>query len=267
MTLSVRPVEALGRHTAWRTGGTCDAFVVAHDEDGVASVLADCKGTDWPVTVLGAGTRTVVREGGIAGVVLRLGTGFCGLRFVEPDLVIAGGAVPVPALLAFAARHGLAADPELYAVPGSFGASVLLDAWHLDSARVARPGRIGPIEPDRLGGRSKVVVLEAGVRLEAVGVGPADARFRKALRGGVLPPSSWVDGRRVRAELRRASLERVRLRDVAIPEEAPELLVNLGGGTARDMQLLHQSALERVKRTRGITLASRVRWIGQRSEA
>ena len=53
-----------------------------------------------------------------------------------------------------------------------------------------------------------------------------------------------------------------RLRDVAIPEDAPELLIKLGLGTARDLQLLHRSSLDRVKRTRGVELESRVKWVG-----
>lgn len=265
-SLSVRPREPLAKHTAWRTGGPCDAFVVAHDEAGVAQVLDECRAEGWKVLPIGAGTRSVAREGGVDGVVLRLGTGFLDLRFEDPDLLIAGGAWPVPALLSAAAARGLVAAQPLYAVPGSFGASVLHDDWQVVGARLARPGRVGQVEAARLGARTKGIVLEAGVRLEPLGADEAERRLRRALRGDPLPPSSWVGGRRVRSELRRASLERVRLRDVAIPEEAPELMVNLGGGTAQDMQLLHQVTLDRVKRTRGVALESRIRWFGERSE-
>ncbi|MCB9678183.1 MAG: FAD-binding protein [Alphaproteobacteria bacterium] len=255
--------EPLARHTAWRTGGPCDAYVVANDEEAVQTVLADCKAVGWKLTVLGAGTRSVVREGGLEGVVLKLGQAFVSCAFVEPDLLVIGGATPVPAALAFAASHGLAADPALYAVPGTFGASVLMDDWHVASARVARSRRVGEVDAAALGPRFKGVVVEATVRLERVGSIEAEARFRRALKKPDIPPSSWVVGARsVRAELRRASLERIRLRQVAIPVEAPELMVNLGGGTARDMHLLHRSAVERVRRVRGVKLETRIKWVG-----
>ena len=54
----------------------------------------------------------------------------------------------------------------------------------------------------------------------------------------------------------------MRLRQVAIPELAPELLVNLGEGTAADLSLLHRSAIERVSRVHGIELVSRIKWTG-----
>jgi hypothetical protein len=51
------------------------------------------------------------------------------------------------------------------------------------------------------------------------------------------------------------------LRDVAIPASAPEVLVNLGEGTAADLQLLHKSALERLAAVHGDELRSRMKWI------
>jgi UDP-N-acetylenolpyruvoylglucosamine reductase len=49
---------------------------------------------------------------------------------------------------------------------------------------------------------------------------------------------------------------------VAIPAEAPELMVNLGGGTARDLGLLQRSVLDRIQRERGVTLESRMHFRG-----
>ena len=264
--LTVRFDEPLARHTAYRTGGPCAAFVVAHSEAAVSTVLSECKAVKWRVHVLGSGSRVVVREGGLDGVVLRLGAAFATCRFVAPDLLEVGGALPVAAALAFAAEHGLAADYPLYTSPGSFGASVLLDDWDVVAGRVAQTRRIRDVEGGTLGPRFKGVVLQATVRLERVGAPEAEARLHRALRSEPVPVSSWVGtgGRAgsVRSVLRRASLERVRLRQVAIPVEAPELMVNLGGGTARDLQLLHKSAIERVQRVRGVKLASRMKWIG-----
>jgi UDP-N-acetylmuramate dehydrogenase len=268
--LTVRFDEPLARHTAFRTGGPCDAYVVADSEEAVSTVLSECKAEKWRVNVLGSGSRVIVREGGLEGVVLKLGPSFATCRFVDPDLLEVGGAFPVAAALAVAADVGLAADYPLYTVPGTFGASVLFDDWDVVEARVARTRKVKTVEGSALGPRFKGVVLSATVRLERVGAPEAEARLRRALRAEPVPASSWVSsgGRAgsVRSVLRRAALERVRLRDVAIPVEAPELMVNLGGGTARDMHLLHKSAIERVQRVRGVKLKSRMKWIGDRGD-
>ncbi len=260
-TLSVRFLEPLARHTAWRTGGPCDVFVVAHASEGVVEVLADCAAVDWPVTVLGTGSRTVVRDGGIRGVVLKLGAGFFGLER-DGCRVRAGAALPVAALLRTLAEEGLAAAPELYAVAGTVGASVLHDPWDLCQVRVARPRGIRTLRGDRVGPRTRGVVVEATLRLEEVGVEEARERLLRALRAG--RPGSCFVGDAPRAVLRRAELERVRLRQIAIARGAPELLINLGGGRASDLLLLQKSAIERVRRTRGVVLQPALRWVGRR---
>lgn len=267
MKLSVRFQEPVGAHVALRTGGPCEAFVVAHDVEAVTTVLHDCREAGWKVVVLGRGTRTVVRDEGIDGVVLQLGTGFRQLERVGADGILAGAGLPVPAVLAQAAAWGLAPRPEQLVVPGSFGASVVHDDWDVVEATIARPAkresaRVKTV--DAVARRSSAVVLSATVRLEAVGQAEAQRRFLAALSRHPNPPGSWVrHDRPVRGILRKAALDNVRLRAVEIPEDAPELLINLGGGTARDLKLLHRSALERVKRTRGLELESVVNWVGQ----
>jgi UDP-N-acetylenolpyruvoylglucosamine reductase len=84
-----------------------------------------------------------------------------------------------------------------------------------------------------------------------------------------VPCGSWYEkpGRKpVRTTLLSSRLQMVRLREVAIPDLAPELLVNLGGGTAADLVLLHRSAIERVARIQGEELASRIKWVGHAEE-
>ena len=79
---------------------------------------------------------------------------------------------------------------------------------------------------------------------------------------------SWYGTKRpeqIRSTLRSVRLQSVRLRQVAIPQTAPELLINLGSGTAADLKLLHRSVVDQVKRVRGEDLASRIRFVGSAS--
>jgi UDP-N-acetylenolpyruvoylglucosamine reductase len=237
-------------------------WVVAHDEEAVLTVLRECKAADWKVHVVGTGSRHLVRDGGLGPCVLKLGVGFRDLRIEDEDLVI-GGAVPVAAALAFAGRAGLAAAPELYRVMGTFGASALADDWDLVDVDLARPHGVRTRPAEKVGSKTKGVVLRGRVRLERIGTAGVEERLRKVLATD--PPGAWFSGGRgsVRRTLHRAALDRVRLRDVALPDGAPEMLINLGTGTAADLQLLQKSAIERVKRTRGVTLSSTIRWVGQ----
>ncbi|HMV69981.1 MAG TPA: hypothetical protein PKA64_24285 [Myxococcota bacterium] len=85
-----------------------------------------------------------------------------------------------------------------------------------------------------------------------------------------LPTSWYLPGKgsrfaELRRLLRRSALGDVRLRDVAVPSVCPELLVNLGDATAKDLALVHRSVVERVHQVTGLELGDRMRWVGRPS--
>ena len=80
-----RPLADL---TWLRVGGPADWLIQPADADDLAGFLA-ALGPDVPVFPMGVGSNLIVRDGGIAGVVIRLGRGFNDIR-IEGDLVIAG---------------------------------------------------------------------------------------------------------------------------------------------------------------------------------
>ena len=188
-SLSICPGEPLARHTALRTGGMCEAWVVAHDLAGLATVVADCRRARWRVTMLGAGTRTVVRDGPIPGAVVRLGTGFNHI-VVDGASVTVGAGTPVPALVATAARHGHTGLEGHSCTPGSVGASVLLDdGWDevVQHVAILRRGRArrggaggGAQQQDGAGGRG---VPGAGLRRSRGGAAPNAAADHRGTSG------------------------------------------------------------------------------------
>lgn len=270
--LSVRLAEPVARHSAWRTGGPCEVWVVAHDVDGVSEVVADCRTAGWKLTVLGAGTRTVFRDGPIQGAVLRLGTGFCELAR-DGERFEVGAAYPVSALVAAAAAWSRTGLEAMACGAGTVGAAVLHDdGWEgvVEAVTVVR--RDKPVDVDLAEARSKKpLVLGARLRLAEDDPAKIARRTRDAWRAGRPSPcSSWYENPKrgsLRTLLGAVRLPMVRLRQVAIPAAAPELLVNLGEGTAADLQLLHKSAIERVSKVRGEELRSRIRWLGTAQEA
>ena len=238
----VRRDELLARHVAWRTGGTCDAFVVVHRREDLGEALAAIRESGLSLTLLGAGTRTVVRDGGLAGAVVRLGTDFSAITR-DGDVWEVGASVPVPAFVAAIGGRG--------GPCGSIGASVLLDdGWDVASVDYFSRGRerTGTLADVR---KAKGIVTRVRLRAGVVAAGPGNSWFSAGKR------TSIVD------LLERSGLVGVRLRDVTLPDVAPEQPINLGRATARDLQLVHQCALDRVRRETGIELAPRVSWVGR----
>jgi UDP-N-acetylmuramate dehydrogenase len=256
----IRRDEPLDRHTAWRTGGPCAAFVVVHRREALPEALAALRAEGLSIAILGAGTRTVVRDGGVAGAIVRLGTGFASIE-PDGDAVDVGAAVPVPALRAWAVARGLSGLERIAAV-GSVGASVALDAgWEAVAERVGFTSRgrekTGTVAELREAGRTVITGVRLRLKTEgAVDEAPSGSPWFAIARG--------VAGRAlVREVLERASLAGVRLREALIPEAEPDMLANLGSATARDLQLLHQCAVDRVAAHTGVELSGRMAWIGR----
>src|SRR2546423_13109345 len=79
--------------TWFRVGGPAQVLFIPEDEADLAYLLANCP-TDVPVTVIGLGSNLIVRDGGVPGVVIRLGRGFNEVTALDDDQVRTGTAVP-----------------------------------------------------------------------------------------------------------------------------------------------------------------------------
>ena len=112
--------------TWFRVGGAAEALVRPAGPDDLAGFLAALP-LDIPVTVLGAASNVIVRDGGIPGVVLRLARGFNDIR-VEADGVVAGAAALDATVAEHAAQAGLAGLEFLSGIPGSIGGAVAMNA-------------------------------------------------------------------------------------------------------------------------------------------
>ena len=121
----------LAPSTWFRVGGPAEALVRPSSAPDLQQFMAALP-HDVAVTVLGAASNVIVRDGGIHGVVLRLGRGFGEVR-VEPDGVIAGAACLDASVAEHAAAAGLAAMPASRA-----DAAAALPAIRVSSAMNAR---------------------------------------------------------------------------------------------------------------------------------
>ncbi|MEM6928329.1 MAG: FAD-binding protein [Myxococcota bacterium] len=268
MNFSRRDDEPLARHLAIRLGGPCDTFLVAHHEEGLADAWAWCRQRELRPTMLGAGTRTIGRAGGVRGAVLRLGQGFA-RHDVRDTIHWVGASRPVPAMVARAMALGQSGLERFACTAGSLGAALIHDVgWEnvVDKVQIWRRGRIVDADLEDVQGKKTAVVVGAMLTLEPSTVGRVtEVTLRTLSRAEPIPPGSWFgtpQSDELRELIRSARLPMVRLRRAAIPRKSPELLVNLGGASVGDVQLLLKSMVDRVKTVRGEVLAPRMRWLG-----
>src|SRR5262249_33673590 len=113
------PNEPLAPLTWFRVGGPAQVLFMPEGEDDLAYLLAHLA-NDIPVTVIGLGSNLIVRDGGVAGVVVRLGRGFNEVK-VEGDHIRAGTAVPDVKVARSAQEAGLAGLAFMRGIPGAIG--------------------------------------------------------------------------------------------------------------------------------------------------
>src|SRR5258708_30640111 len=84
--------QPLGEFTWFRVGGPAQAFFMPEDENDLAYFLRNLPG-ETPVTVIGAGSNLIVRDGGVEGLVIRRGRGFNDVKIEERHRAAAGTAM------------------------------------------------------------------------------------------------------------------------------------------------------------------------------
>ena len=118
--------EQLAPFTWFRVGGPADVLFLPKDEDDLADFLAKLDPI-IPVTVLGAASNVIVRDGGIAGVVVRLGPAFG--KVSANGLRVTAGAAALDGRVSVAAANAGIAGMEFFSgVPGTIGGALRMNA-------------------------------------------------------------------------------------------------------------------------------------------
>src|ERR1043165_2851576 len=117
--------EPLAPLTWFRVGGAAQALFMPEDESDLAYALANLA-REIPLTVIGLGSNLIVRDGGVAGVAIRLGRGFNEIA-VEGHRVRAGTAAPDLRVAKAAQEAGIAGLAFLRGIPGAIGGALRMN--------------------------------------------------------------------------------------------------------------------------------------------
>jgi len=127
----VRFDEPLGPYTWWKIGGPADALLSIETSDELAFILRLAFKRKLPWFTLGFGSNVLVGDGGLRGLVLRLGGAFDALDVVDEDaqvVVRAGASAQMALLTAQAASRGAVGIASLAGIPGSVGGALAMNA-------------------------------------------------------------------------------------------------------------------------------------------
>jgi UDP-N-acetylmuramate dehydrogenase len=119
------PNQSLAELTWFRVGGPAQALLMPEDEADLAYFLGAIP-ADVPVIVVGLGSNLIVRDGGIPGVVVRLGRGFSDVK-VDGLRITAGPAVPDVKVARAAQEVGIAGLSFMRGIPGAVGGALRMN--------------------------------------------------------------------------------------------------------------------------------------------
>jgi UDP-N-acetylmuramate dehydrogenase len=127
----IREDEPLKSHTSFRTGGKADLFAEPADEEDLIQLLRELKDLEVPWFILGGGANILVSDKGVRGMVISMVNLDC--MKLEGTALTLGAGMPVSEGAAYAADKALQGLEFIYAMPGSVGGALWMNARCYDS--------------------------------------------------------------------------------------------------------------------------------------
>ncbi|MFV1852301.1 MAG: UDP-N-acetylmuramate dehydrogenase [Thalassospira sp.] len=284
----LREGAQLAKVTWFQVGGPADVMFRPADEADLADFLKG-KPADMPVTVIGVGSNLLVRDGGIRGVVIRLGRPFT-------DVVVKDGAVHAGAgaldlnVAQTAQMNGIAGLEFLSGIPGTIGGALRMNAGAYGSeikdvlvsaTAIDGNGNIHTVTPDEMDmtyrhcGVPEDWIFTSAV-LRASSGDPEDIAKRmdeiQKARAGSQPIKSRTGGstfanpvpERAWEVIDAAGCRGLTIGGAQMSEQHCNFMINTGDATALDLEQLGDEVRRRVKEHSGVELRWEIRRIGER---
>lgn len=276
-----------------RVGGPAEVLYLPADEADLSRFLAETP-DDIPVHVLGAGSNTLVRDGGVPGVVVRLGPPFAKTEALENGRLRAGAGALDRMVAKAAAKAGLAGMEYLIGVPGTIGGALRMNAgcYDQETADVL----VEAVALDRTGRRiiaSPQELAYAYRHCEA----PEDWIFTEAVFQGTPDEPAAIEARMNAITARREETQPIRektsgstfanpdppgtgnqrkswqlidsvggrgfaIGGARFSEQHCNFLINDGSASAADLEQVGETVRARVRETHGVDLRWEVKRIG-----
>jgi UDP-N-acetylmuramate dehydrogenase len=283
------PNQPLAEFTWFRVGGPAQLLFMPDDEEDLSYFLAHLP-PEIPVTVIGLGSNLIVRDGGVPGVVIRLGRGFSNVAAEEGARIRAGAAVPDVKVARIAQDAAIAGLAFLRGIPGAIGGALRMNGGAyggetkdaLIAARgVDRSGHIHIFNSAEMsysyrdcGAPDDVIFTEAlfqgtagdpaviAAEMDRITESRETTQPIKSRTGGSTfknPP-----GRKAWQLIDAAGCRGLAMGAAQVSELHCNFLINRGGASAADIEILGETVRSRVRETSGVELEWEIKRIGMK---
>jgi UDP-N-acetylmuramate dehydrogenase len=279
--------QSLAALTWFRVGGAAQALFMPEDEADLAYFLAQSPDR-IPVTVIGLGSNLIVRDGGVPGVVVRLGRGFNAVTIEAGERVRAGAAVPDVKVARAAQEAGIAGLAFLRGIPGAIGGVLRMNGGAyggetkdalIEARGVDRRGRIRRLVVDEMhysyrhcGAPDDIIFTQAlfqGAAGDAMAIA-AEMDTITESREATQPIKSRTGGstfknppgRKAWQLIDAAGCRGLTIGDAQVSILHCNFLINLGNASAADIEALGETVRARVQESSGVDLEWEIKRVG-----
>jgi UDP-N-acetylmuramate dehydrogenase len=288
---SLKADVPLAPYSWLRVGGPAEAFFIPKDEADLAHFLSSTP-DDIPVQVLGVASNSLIRDGGVKGVVIRLGPAFSSIT-TDGDRLTAGAAALDNKVAKEAAKAGIA-GLEFYAgIPGTIGGALRMNAGCYGGE--TKDVLVEAVALDRRGRRQIMPLAEFNYRYrgsdapddliftQAVFQGKADAPedimarinditsrreesqpIREKTGGSTFknPDPEQSGGRGAWQVIDAAGGRGFQVGGAQMSEKHCNFMINTGDATAADLETLGETIRDKVRASEGVMLDWEIKRIG-----
>jgi UDP-N-acetylmuramate dehydrogenase len=281
--------EPMRHHTSFRIGGPADVLVLPGSREDLCRAIRLARRFNAPLTITGNGSNLLVRDGGLRGIVVKLGEAFNRITVEETRMTAQSGAL-LSVVSRTAGDHSLTGLEFAIGIPGTLGGAVMMNAGAYGGEMKEVVTRVtaldetgelhelGPAELQFGYRRSALQRLEWIVAEVEMELQPGDrdlieakmadlTRQRESKQPLSFPSAGSVfkrpPGKYVGPMVEELGLKGYRIGDAQVSEKHAGFIINRGQATARDVLALIQYVREQVQTTFGVWLETEVRVIGE----
>jgi UDP-N-acetylmuramate dehydrogenase len=276
----------LANLTWLKVGGPADIFYRPQDLQDLQHFLSSLP-SEYNLNVIGAGSNLLIRDGGIRGVVIKLGSNFSYIDYKEENLIVGGGVLNYN-LAHFCLQNSITGFEFLVGVPGTIGGGIAMNAGAYgrefqdiiqEVVAIKRDGSLLNIVKDdigfkyrgnslkeplifvaaklhfAIGNKERIKDLMNSITLERKKTQPVNQKTAGSLFANPVAQKSWqlID---------KVGMRGYTLNMAQISPLHCNFLINLGGSNAADLETLGEMVRQKVRQELGVELSWEVRKLG-----
>jgi UDP-N-acetylmuramate dehydrogenase len=271
----------------FKTGGAAQWLFEPRDVEDLSAFLRDLDPA-VPVMALGLGSNMIVRDGGVAGVVVRLGKPFANVEAIDSVTLSCGGGASGILVSSTARDAGIGGLEFLRSIPGTVGGFVRMNGGAygretcdilVECDVVLRSGERKTLSCDDLHytyrhsalpeGAMVVGATFRGHRADPAAIQAemdriADAREESQPLRSKTGGSTFKnpEGHKAWQLVDEAGCRGLKIGDAQVSEKHTNFLLNLGNARSADIEALGEEVRRRVKEKSGVTLEWEIQRIG-----